>query len=576
MEDKPLPSDSQPIERRLATIMMADVAGYSRMMGENEERTLAILRGHREVFDALLKAHRGRVFNTAGDAILAEFASAVEAVRCATEIQTALRTRNEHLAPEQRMWFRIGINLGDIIVQGTDLLGDGVNVAARVQTIAEPGGICISGSVYDQIENKLTLQIRRLGEKTFKNIAKPIRVFSISDDAVDVPATNMRSRDLHKGRRVPVVTMVIVAGLVAGAAGGYWLYRDYSLRLVEETRRTEEAKRAADLQLKAEEEKAAEADREAKLLGEQSAKDAQAQAEASRRKAEAAQPETRLQREPKSAKDLTPQQVSRNDDVRNCAVKCYGNLSIPSCTRAIESGKLSTAALATAYLNRAVALLPITGASDRAMADFDAAIKLDPKQADAYIYRGELWKENGNLTRARADFVTAARLNPKLIDDLAIQGKPSYGDPNRRIDWRDLDAVIETYDGVIRVDPTDKVAYTNRGVAWREKRDWGRAIADFDAAIKLDPKNYVAYTNRGIAWTNQGDWDRAIADFDAAIEHYPDYWMAYINRGLAWAKKGDLDRASADVGAAIKLYPGLICGPYGPCPASSLLDLCRK
>src|SRR6266542_4111996 len=131
MENDPLPKDAQPIERRLATIMMADVAGYSRMMGENEERTVTVMRGHREIFDGLLRAHRGRVFNTAGDSILAEFASAVEAVRCATEIQTALRTRNEHLVPEQRMWFRIGINLGDIIVQSGDLLGDGVNVAAR-------------------------------------------------------------------------------------------------------------------------------------------------------------------------------------------------------------------------------------------------------------------------------------------------------------------------------------------------------------------------------------------------------------------------------------------------------------
>src|SRR5262249_6746611 len=147
-----VPTDPPAVERRLATILIADVYGYSRMMGENEERTVHILRGHRAVFDDMLKAHRGRVFNTAGDAILAEFPSAVEAVRCATEIQAALRTRNEHLPEDERMWFRIGINLGDVVVQDGDLLGDGVNVAARIQTVAEPGGICISGSVYDQIQ----------------------------------------------------------------------------------------------------------------------------------------------------------------------------------------------------------------------------------------------------------------------------------------------------------------------------------------------------------------------------------------------------------------------------------------
>src|SRR5215471_703667 len=190
MENEPHPRKAQTLERRLATIMMADVAGYSRMVGENEERTIETLRGHRQIFDELLAQHRGRVFNTAGDAILAEFPSAVEAVRCATEIQTALRTRNDHLPEDQRMWFRIGINLGDVIVQGTDLLGDGVNVAARIQTVAEPGGICVSGSVFDQIQNKLSLQFRQLGEKSFKNISQPVRTFSIveGEGAARTPA----------------------------------------------------------------------------------------------------------------------------------------------------------------------------------------------------------------------------------------------------------------------------------------------------------------------------------------------------------------------------------------------------
>lgn len=299
------------VERRLATILMADVFGYSRMMGENEERTVQTLRGHREVFDELLKAHRGRVFNTAGDAILAEFPSAVEGVRCATEIQTALRTRNEHLPEDQRMWFRIGINLGDVIVQGGDLLGDGVNVAARIQTIAEPGGICISGSVYDQIQNKLTLQIRQLGEKSFKNIAQPIRTFSISDDSGAPRPIGTRWQTPRKG---PVVAMAATVLVLLGlGAAGFWLYRDYTLRVAEETRRAEETKRAAEAQLKVEQAKAAQAteQREAKLLAElQSAKDALTQAEASKRKAEqdrvvaeAAQREARLQSELKATKD---------------------------------------------------------------------------------------------------------------------------------------------------------------------------------------------------------------------------------------------------------------------------------
>src|SRR6478609_10647648 len=169
------------LERKLATILSADVAAYSRLMAEDEERTLQTFRAHKEVFEKLVELHRGRVFNTAGDAILAEFSSAVEAVRSATEIQAALRTRNDNLPPSRQVRFRIGINLGDVMLQGGDLLGDGVNVAARIQAAAEPGGICISGSVYDQIRNKLSLSFQSMGEKTYKNIPHQIRTYSIAE-----------------------------------------------------------------------------------------------------------------------------------------------------------------------------------------------------------------------------------------------------------------------------------------------------------------------------------------------------------------------------------------------------------
>lgn len=312
MENDGLSKDAQPIERRLATILMADVANYSLMMGENEERTVQVLRGHRQIFEELLRTHRGRIFNTAGDSILAEFPSAVDAVRCATETQAALRTRNEHLPPEQRMWFRIGINLGDVIVQGGDLLGDGVNVAARIQTIAEPGSVCISGSVYDQIQNKLTLQIRQLGERSFKNIAQPIRTFSISDEADGTStSTAMRWRRARKG---PIVaTIVGFIALIASIGVAAWFYRDYNERAADEAHRAAELQRVAEAQRKAELDKStsAAAQHEAKLLSElQAAKDALAQAEASKRKAEqdrtaaeAAQREARLQGELKAAKD---------------------------------------------------------------------------------------------------------------------------------------------------------------------------------------------------------------------------------------------------------------------------------
>jgi class 3 adenylate cyclase len=222
------------IERRVATIMHADIAGYSRLMGEDEEHTIRRFRGHREIFESVVKMHRGRIFNTAGDALLAEFPSSVEAVRCATEIQAALHTRNEQLPPKARLQFRIGINLGDVIVQGGDLLGDGVNIAARVQTAADPGGISISGSVYDQIQNKLSLHFQPLGEKSFKNIAQPIRTFAIQLGNTAPPAPRPRWGVLAGG----------VAGVVALASAGYWGYQEYSAQRVQ--RDAEAARQAAD------------------------------------------------------------------------------------------------------------------------------------------------------------------------------------------------------------------------------------------------------------------------------------------------------------------------------------------
>src|SRR3989344_2372271 len=179
------------LKRKLVTILSADVAGYSRLMAEDEEQTTELFHSHKQIFESLVSMHEGRVFNTAGDAILAEFGSVVEAVRCATEIQSALRTRNNHLPESRRIHFRIGINLGDVLIQGTDLLGDGVNVAARLQAAADPGGICISGSVFDQIQNKLSLSILSLGETVFKNIPQPVRTFAIKEsmasEALPIP-----------------------------------------------------------------------------------------------------------------------------------------------------------------------------------------------------------------------------------------------------------------------------------------------------------------------------------------------------------------------------------------------------
>jgi adenylate cyclase len=167
------------MERKLAAILSADVKGYSRLMGEDEEATIRTLAAHREVMTTLIQQHRGRVVDAPGDNLLAEFASAVDAVRCAAEVQHELKVRNAELPDRRRMEFRLGINVGDVVVEGEKIYGDGVNIAARLEGLAEPGGICISGTVHDQVENKLALRYEYVGEQVVKNIAKPVRVWRV-------------------------------------------------------------------------------------------------------------------------------------------------------------------------------------------------------------------------------------------------------------------------------------------------------------------------------------------------------------------------------------------------------------
>ena len=166
------------LERRLTAILAADVAGYSRLMGMDEEGTLAALKEvRREVTDPTIKDHRGRIVQTAGDSLLVEFSSVVDAMRCAIEIQREMARRNAGLAKERRTEFRIGINLGDIIVDQNDIFGDGVNLAARLETLADPGGICVSRVVRDQVRDKLAVSFEDMGEQQVKNISRPVRAY---------------------------------------------------------------------------------------------------------------------------------------------------------------------------------------------------------------------------------------------------------------------------------------------------------------------------------------------------------------------------------------------------------------
>jgi adenylate cyclase len=207
------------VERRLAAILAADVAGYSRLMGIDEEGTLAALKDHRRaVVDPKIAEHRGRIVKTTGDGMLVEFVSVVDAVRCAVDVQREMLEPNAEIAPDRRIQFRVGINVGDIISDDNDIYGDGVNVAARLEALAEPGGICVSRIVHDQVCDKLDFFFEDMGEQQVKNIARPVRTHRVllntrCDEPISAAASSLRSaRPLPQKPSIAVLPFANMSG----------------------------------------------------------------------------------------------------------------------------------------------------------------------------------------------------------------------------------------------------------------------------------------------------------------------------------------------------------------------------
>jgi len=209
---------TEDFKLKLSAILSADVKGYSRLMGEDEEATVLTLTAYRKVISTVVQKHRGRVVDSPGDNVLAEFATVVGAVRSAVEIQEELKIRNAELPEDRRMEFRIGINLGDVIQEGERIYGDGVNVAARVESLGEPGGICISRSAYDQVKNKLNLGYEYLGEHSVKNIAEPVRVYRVLTEPEAAGKVIVAKRVDPRRRQRAVFVVAVALLLVAGAA----------------------------------------------------------------------------------------------------------------------------------------------------------------------------------------------------------------------------------------------------------------------------------------------------------------------------------------------------------------------
>ena len=213
---------TQDYKRKLTAILSADVKGYSRLMGEDDQATVRTITAYREVITEVVQKHRGRVVDSPGDNILAEFASVIDAVTSAVEIQDELRIRNAELPEDRKMEFRIGVNLGDVIHEEERIYGDGVNVAAIVESLAEPGGVCVSGTVFDQIESKLPLGYEFLGEQSVKNISKPVRIYKALMDPEAVGKVIGEQR--AEPRRGLKISLVVVSALLL-IVGGLLIWR---------------------------------------------------------------------------------------------------------------------------------------------------------------------------------------------------------------------------------------------------------------------------------------------------------------------------------------------------------------
>ena len=209
------------VQRRLAAILAADVAGYSRLVREDEEGTIAAVRRHLgEIIEPEIAACRGRVFKTMGDGLLAEFASVVDAVRTAVATQDAVAERNTDLPEDERIAFRIGVNLGDVVIDGENIHGDGVYIAARLEGLAEPGGICASDKVYEEVRDRMGVAFEDMGAREVKNIDRPVRVFRVLPDGEAVAAPPVSTAKKKSAKTWRAVAAAVLVAAIAG--GGVW------------------------------------------------------------------------------------------------------------------------------------------------------------------------------------------------------------------------------------------------------------------------------------------------------------------------------------------------------------------
>jgi tetratricopeptide (TPR) repeat protein len=513
-------------------------------MGEDEEWTLRMLNAYKEVMTSFIQQYRGRIVGTAGDSVLAEFVSVVDAVQCAVEIQQVLRAKNALLPETRRMEFRIGINLGDVIEEGDTIYGDGVNIAARLEGLAEAGGICISGSAYEQIENKLPLRYKYLGEHQVKNITKPVRVYRAQ---IEPEATTKKKA---KPRQWQVATMGLVIGVVVVAAA-IMIWKFY-ISPAPQPEVAFKEKITAPLP----ERPLATMPPSPEVVPKE--KKPPPSPEKISKPAVSPAPKVEVTDELARSMDIVRRDQEQSKTLEEMRKKTEEALKeIEKLKKEVGKGegeKVSQEKYAKAvnelnamdWFKKGYVLRYIDKNNQEAMKAFDKAIEIDPTYAKAYALRAAIYSEWRQYLKALRDSEQAIKLDPNLAWGFNCRGVAHTGLMNYQ-------EAIQDFNKALELEPKYVWPYCNRSWTHFMLKNYHKALEDANKAIELAPEFSVAYFRRGMALASLNKFQDAIKDFDKAIELDPTFSWSFLHRGYVFLKLDKTEQALEDLKRAANL-----------------------
>ena len=537
----------EKFKRKLTAILSADVKGYSRLMGTDEEATLRTLQEYKEVMASSIQHHRGRIVGGAGDSLLAEFASVVDAVQCAVEIQQVLRAKNAVLPENRRMEFRIGINLGDVIEEGDLIYGNGVNIASRLEGLAEAGGICISGSAYEQIEDKLPLRYDYLGEHQVKNIAKPIRVYRAQIQPEATPSKASRDKEAKPGQWQRATVSLVIGVIVVAAVIMTWKFyishppqpeiaskgkitaplpekplttTPPSIEVVPKEKTTSPSPKKVPKPT-------------VPLVPKVEGTDEKSM-----------DPIRKPQEQSKDWEEMkkkTEEALKEIEKLKKEIAKGEGEKASQE-----KHAKAVNELNAADWLKKGLELRYRDKNNQEAMKACDKAIEIDPNFARAYAIRAAIYNDWGQHQQALRESEQAIKLDPNLSWGFNTRGWAYIGLLNYQKAVDDLNKAIE-------LDQNYAYAYCNRSWAYFMLKKYHQALDDANKAVEIAPKFSTAYFRRGMAFASLNKFEDAIKDYDKAIELDPMFSWSFLSRGYTFLKLGKTEQALEDLKRAARL-----------------------